>query len=143
MFDEEEVNMSYTENPLPEEVDLIRRGVLEEARAAGMGDTIPFAFTIKDRNSHILAGVTGCTMYGFLFIEWLWVKSDHRHKKWGSKLLKATEELGKKRNCPTSCLLTMSWEALAFYQKHGYEIEFTREGFEKNAKMYMLRKSLC
>lgn len=132
----------YQEHALPEEIDLIRRGVLEEATVAGMGDTIPFAFTIKDHNSHLLAGATGCTMYGFLFLEWLWVKQHHRHKKWGSELLKAAEDLGKKRNCTTACLFTMSWEALGFYQKHGYEIEFTREGFEKNAKMYMLRKAL-
>lgn len=142
MSDETEVKIIYNQHALPEEIDVIRRGVLEEATAAGMGDTIPFAFTIKDRNSLILAGVTGCTMYGFLFIEWLWVERNHRHKKWGSKLLKATDELGKKRNCTDSCLFTMSWESLGFYQKLGYEIEFTREGFEKNAKMYMLRKSL-
>lgn len=133
----------YKEQALPEEIETIRRGVLEEATAAGMGDTIPFALTIKDQSSHILAGATGHTMYGFLFIEWLWVDQNHRHKKWGSELLKAAEELGKKRNCTVSCLFTMSWEALGFYQKQGYEIEFTREGFEKNAKMYMLRKALC
>jgi ribosomal protein S18 acetylase RimI-like enzyme len=143
MFDEGEVKIIFKEQPSPEEIEVIRRGVLEEATAAGMGDTIPFAFTIKDRNSRILAGSTGSTMYGFLFIEWLWIHRDYRNKKWGSKLLKTTEELGRKRNCSVCCLFTMSWEALGFYQKHGYEIEFTREGFEKNAKMYMLRKALC
>lgn len=138
MFEE----IVYRENPLPEEIDLIRRGVLEEAAAAGMGDTIPFSFTIKDRASCVLAGVTGCTMYGFLFVDWLWVEREHRYKRWGSKLLNAAEELGKKRNCSDSCLFTMSWESLGFYQKHGYKIEFVREGFEKAAKMYMLRKCL-
>jgi len=37
---------------------------------------------------------------------------------------------------------TMDWEALSFYQKLGYNIEFTREGFEKDSKMFMLRKKL-
>lgn len=142
MFDEPEMKIIYKEDVLPEEIAVIRHGVLEEATAAGMGDTLPFTLTIKDRNSRILAGATGCTMYGFLFIEWLWVEKSYRHKKWGSELLKAAEDLGKKRNCTVSCLFTMSWEALGFYQKHGYEIEFVREGFEKDAKMYMLRKSL-
>jgi hypothetical protein len=36
----------------------------------------------------------------------------------------------------------MDWEALPFYQKLGYEVEFTREGFQKNSKMYFLRKEL-
>ncbi|MFI5334662.1 MAG: GNAT family N-acetyltransferase [Chlamydiales bacterium] len=142
MLDQTPPQIVYSENALPEDMEAIRRGVLEEAATAGMGDTIPFAFTIKDHDSHILAGATGCTMYGFLFTEWLWVERNHRHKKWGSQLLKAIEELGKKRHCSASCLFTMSWEALGFYQKHGYQIELVREGFEKNAKMYMLRKSL-
>jgi hypothetical protein len=36
----------------------------------------------------------------------------------------------------------MGWEALPFYQKLGYSIEFVREGFEKESKMYMLRREL-
>jgi hypothetical protein len=141
MFDEPEVKMIYKENALPEEIEAIRRGVLEEATVAGMGDTIPFSFTIKDRDSGILAGTTGCTMYGFLFVEWLWVKKSHRHKS-GAAAVKSCRR-SRKTHCSVACLFTMSWEALGFYQKHGYEIEFVREGFEKNAKMYMLRKSLC
>ena len=36
----------------------------------------------------------------------------------------------------------MDWEALAFYQKLGYEIEFERHGFAKNSIFYFLRKPL-
>jgi ribosomal protein S18 acetylase RimI-like enzyme len=39
-------------------------------------------------------------------------------------------------------LTTMDWEALPFYRKLGYEVEFVREGYEKNSKMYALRKNL-
>lgn len=137
-----EVKIIFKERALPEEIEAIRAGVLEEATLAGMGDTVPFVLTIKDNNSQILAGATGCSMYGFIFTEWLWVAREHRKKKWGSRLLKAIEELGKKRNCLFSCLFTMSWEALPFYERHGYQVEFVREGFEKNSKMYYLRKPL-
>ncbi len=36
----------------------------------------------------------------------------------------------------------MDWEALPFYQKLGYSIEFVREGYNRASKMYMLRKKL-
>jgi len=130
------------ENALPEEIQAIRQGVLEEATLAGMGETIPFTLLIKDENAQVVSGATGHTMYNYLFVDWLWVHRSHRNKGWGSKLLCAAENLGKERKCNFSCLFTMSWEALSFYQKHGYQIEYVREGFEKDAKMYLLRKSL-
>jgi GNAT superfamily N-acetyltransferase len=136
------VTITYKENALPEEIQTIRQGVLEEATLAGMGDTIPFTLLIKDGDSQVLGGATGHTMYEYLFIEWLWIHRSHRDKGWGSDLLYAAENLGKERNCNFSCLFTMSWEALPFYQKRGYQIEYVREGFEKGAKMYLLRKTL-
>ena len=39
-------------------------------------------------------------------------------------------------------LTTMDWEALPFYQKLGYQIEYVREGYEKDSKMFVLRKTL-
>ena len=34
----------------------------------------------------------------------------------------------------------MDWEALDFYKNLGYDVEFVREGFEKESKMYLLQK---
>lgn len=39
-------------------------------------------------------------------------------------------------------LNTMDWEALLFYEKLGYAIEFIRAGYDKDSKMFMLRKNL-
>ena len=36
----------------------------------------------------------------------------------------------------------ISEEALPFYKQLEYSIEFTREGYDKNSKMFMLRKDL-
>jgi ribosomal protein S18 acetylase RimI-like enzyme len=52
------------------------------------------------------------------------------------------EKIGFKRQCTFATVDTMDWEALSFYQKLGYNIEFVREGFEKDSKMYMLKKRL-
>ena len=52
------------------------------------------------------------------------------------------EKAEKEHGALFATLNTMDWEALPFYQKLGYSIEFTREGYEKNSKMFMLRKSL-
>lgn len=52
------------------------------------------------------------------------------------------EKVGRNNAASFVTLNTMDWEALPFYQKLGYEVEFTREGYEKESKMFMLRKNL-
>jgi ribosomal protein S18 acetylase RimI-like enzyme len=39
-----------------------------------------------------------------------------------------------------STVNTMDWEALDFYKKLGYEVEFERHGFLKDSIFYFLRK---
>jgi hypothetical protein len=38
--------------------------------------------------------------------------------------------------------LTFEWEALDFYKKLGYYVEFARHGFDKDSVFYFLRKDL-
>ena len=52
------------------------------------------------------------------------------------------EKIGREHGALFVTLNTMDWEALPFYQKLGYSIEFTRKGYEKDSKMFMLRKNL-
>lgn len=137
-----DISLVYKENALPEEIDIVREGIISEAVKTGMGRMTPFSFFMKDLKNHILGGAVGYTMYGLLYVDMLWVDTKFRGNGWGSKLLAAAENLGKKRNCTFACLVTMSWQALPMYQKLGYRIEYTKEGFENNTKMYCLRKSL-
>ena len=65
-----------------------------------------------------------------------------QHKGLGSKLIHECEKLGRDRRCAFVSLPTIDWKALPFYQKLGYEIEFVREGYEKNSRMFLLRKGL-
>ncbi len=58
------------------------------------------------------------------------------------QLMLEAEKIGKERNALFATVNTIDWEALPFYQKLGYDVEFTREGYEKKSKMFFLRKSL-
>ncbi len=72
----------------------------------------------------------------------LWINNKIRHQGLGTKLMAEAEKIGNENGCAFATVNTMDWEALSFYQKFGYNIEFIREGFEKNSKMFMLRKKL-
>jgi len=139
----EQYPISYQEHATIEEENVLFEGVVQAAATGkGMSRIRPFAFFIKDPAKAILAGAKGVSLYGCLYVDMLWVAPEIQHKGLGSKLIHECEKLGRDRHCTFVSLTTMDWEALPFYQKLGYEIEFVREGYEKNSRMYLLRKSL-
>ena len=139
----EQYPISYQEQATAQEENILFEGLVQAAVAArGMSRIRSFAFFVKDARKTILAGVKGVSLYGCLYVDMLWVAPDMRHRGLGSQLIDACEKLGRERHCTFVSLTTMDWEALPFYQKLGYEIEFVRGGYEKNSKMYLLRKSL-
>ena len=122
---------------------ILYRGISDEAfRAKGLPPIRPFSIFIKDQKQNVLGGVTAVTFYGSLYVDTLWIDKTLRHQGWGTKLMHGAEKIGKERGALFATLNTMDWEALPFYEKLGYSIEFTREGYEKNSKMFMLRKIL-
>jgi GNAT superfamily N-acetyltransferase len=138
-----ERSLHYKEKATPEEEHVLIEGIIQEASKAKKSKKItPFAFFIKDPNRKILGGVKGTSYYGCLYVDSLWVDPTYRTKGWGGELMHAAENLARKRNCSFVSLATMDWEALDFYKGLGYAVEFIREGFEKDSKMYLLRKNL-
>ena len=51
-----------------------------------------------------------------------------RDKDYGTKLVRAAEQYGLEHECTFAAVNTMDWEALGFYKKLGFEIEFERHG---------------
>ncbi len=89
-----------------------------------------------------MGGCEGNALYGCLYIDQIWVSETIRHGGWGNKLINAALDYGKKRGCTFASVNTMDWEALDFYQKLGFTVEFERKGFHKNSVLYSLRKEL-
>ncbi len=96
----------------------------------------------KNTEGKLLGGLTGFSLFGCLHVDLLWVDDSMRGRGLGTQLMQAAEKAAKDRSCTFTTVNTMDWEALPFYQKLGYEIEFVRTGFEKQSTMYFLRKSL-
>ena len=65
-----------------------------------------------------------------------------RHQHLGTRLIASSECLGKEKGCLLATVNTMDWEALGFYQKLGFKIEFQRTGYLNESTMYFLKKSL-
>jgi ribosomal protein S18 acetylase RimI-like enzyme len=131
-------------NTIPKEYEeILYREISDNAfQAKGLPPIHPFSIFIKDSKEKIFGGVSGTLFYGSLYIDSLWVDKTLRDQGWGTKLIKEAEKIGREQGASFATLNTMDWEALPFYQKLSYSIEFTREGYDKNSKMFMLRKNL-
>ncbi len=122
--------------------EILYQGISDHAfEAKALPPIAPFSIFVKDDFQNVLGGVTGCIFYGSLYIDSLWVDRSLRHQGWGTKLMEEAEKVGKERGAHFANLNTMDWEALPFYQKLGYSIEFIREGYNKDSKMFLLRKN--
>lgn len=123
--------------------DILFAGINVEAeKAKGLKPIYTFCFSIENIKNEIVGGINGIVYYGCLHIDMLWVTSRLRGKGWGTKLMQEAESLGKEKRCTFATVSTMDWEALPFYENLGYTIEFVREGYQENSRMYLLRKKL-
>lgn len=132
----------YQENLTDEEYSILFEGVNEGQKSVEEVEIKPFAFLIRNSDHQIVGGINGASFHDYISIEMLWVSSELRHKGWGTRLMNEAEELGRERNCRFATLTTGTKEALSFYQKCGYEIEYSKPGYEKNSRIYMLKKNL-
>lgn len=123
--------------------ELLFNGINEQSKQAkGMRPMRTFSIAIKDNNNTLVGGANGVCYYGCLYVDMLWIDKALRGLGWGTKLMREAEAFGLEHGATFATVNTMDWEALPFYQKLGYEIEFVREGYENESKLYMLRKTL-
>ncbi len=131
----------YHNIPSQEIIDKLTAGISAYAQEQkGLAAIESFAFSISDADNKLYGGCNGYMYYGCLYIDQIWVEASMRNQGWSAKLMQAAEELGSLHQCLFASVNTMDWEALGFYQKLGYEIEFVRTGYLNNSRLYFLRK---
>ena len=136
-------NITFDPNSSVEDIQILGDGIMHYAKQQkGQGPLQFFAFFIRDENNKILGGCAGNTLYGSLSIGYLWVDDSMRHQNYGTQLMQAALQFGKKHDCTFATVNTMDWEARGFYIKLGFEIEFIRHGFLNDSSFYFLRKTL-
>ncbi len=136
-------SLEYQKNPIQADENLLFKGIdADAAKKKGMRPIEAFQVIARDGKKAILGGISGVFIFGCLYVDMLWVDELHRQTGLGTKLMEEAERNAREKGCTFATLNTMDWQALPFYQKLGYQIEFIREGFENSSKMYLLRKKL-
>jgi ribosomal protein S18 acetylase RimI-like enzyme len=135
--------INFVENPDSKAVQALNDGIMAYAKQVkGFGPIRFFGFFIHDSNKQIVGGCQCDMLYGCLYIGSLWVSEQLRGQGYGTRLMASAEKLAKEHQCHFIAVNTMDWEALGFYKKMGYHVEFERHGFIGNSVFYFLRKDL-
>jgi ribosomal protein S18 acetylase RimI-like enzyme len=131
----------YEANPNPDDIQLLNDGIAAHTKQKReMKPLNFFAFFVKDEDQKIVGGCAGDNMYGCLYVGQLWVKEELRGKGCGTQLMQKAEAFARKSGCNFMAVNTFDWEALDFYKRLGFYVEFERKGFDKNSVFYFLRK---
>ena len=107
-----------------------------------VNERLPLAVQLKDEQGEIIAGAAGRTFGYWLLINTLWVSDNLRGQNVGSKILMEIETAAKQRGCVKCLLDTLNFQAMPFYEKHGYKTQWIQQGYPKTGCKYFMVKEL-
>lgn len=106
------------------------------------GAVAPLFLMLKDEDGLFIGGLSATTYWNWLEIEHFYIPEKLRGSGLGSSLLKTAETIAIQRGCTSSFLTTFAFQARAFYEKHGYTVVGTLEGYPPGSAYYWMRKDL-
>jgi GNAT superfamily N-acetyltransferase len=129
--------------PSTEEIQFMEDRLYEHNSAkTRQNDGQLFGFFIRNEQREIIAGLSGWTWAQACQIQTLWVHESLRGQGYGERLLQAAEEEAHARGCKIIFLESYSFQAPAFYQKHGYQLAYQLEDFPPGHQYNFLIKRL-
>ncbi|MEU8775089.1 GNAT family N-acetyltransferase [Streptomyces sp. NPDC048606] len=100
-----------------------------------------FTVRITDADGDLVAGLSGWSWGDRAGIGMTWVREDSRGGGWGTRLLEAAEAEARRRGCVTILVSSFTFQAPAFYARHGYEEQARVPGFPAGHEdVYLLKR---
>jgi GNAT superfamily N-acetyltransferase len=115
-----ELSITVTGEPSAEELGVIG-GALAAFNDADVGpaERKPIAVIVRGEGG-IVAGISGYTAWGWLYVQWLWVDEAHRGRDVAARMLSLAEDEARTRGCHAAYIDTFNPIALQVYQAVGY-----------------------
>jgi GNAT superfamily N-acetyltransferase len=126
-----------------DDVETVRAG-LRAFNVARIGDPgeEPVHIFLRDAEGRIVGGLLGHIRWRWLYVAKLWIDAAHRGEGQGRELMKAAETHARSRGCLGSYLDTFEYQARPFYERLGYSLFGTLEGYPPGYRQYFLAKRL-
>ena len=128
--------------PTPDEVEYLEDRIYEfNSGVTHIADGELLGFLVRE-GGRIVAGICGNTWGGTCELRQFWVEEAQRHRGLGTKLLQAAEQEAQRRGCTQIVLMTFSFQAPAFYERHGFEVAATIDNHPRGHQNLLMRKHL-
>lgn len=132
-----------TDSPSSADRDAITQALVAfNDKAAGPSGFRPLAVLVQDADGNTIGGLWGKTSYDWLVVELFVVPEQFRGQDLGSDILSRAETAARERGCIGAWLDTYEFQALAFYQKQGYELFGTVEDHPRGSRRFFVKKLL-
>ena len=93
-------------------------------------------------DGRIAGGLLGEIRWRWMYVAKLWVAESLRSQGYGSKLMAAAESHAREHSCIGISLDTFEYQARPFYEKLGFELFGTLEGYPPGYRQFHLAKRL-
>lgn len=103
----------------------------------------PLAVFLRDDQGGMMAGLSGYTAWGWLYVQWLWVGETLRGQGVAGQMLTAAEAEAKARGCHGALIDTFSPVARRTYERQGYQTFGVLEDFPLGRSRIYLQKRLA
>lgn len=111
--------------------------------ATGITDGARLGFAVRDAAGALIGAIAGHNWGGVCEIKQLWVHQDHRRRGLGTALLTAAMEEARARGCYQVLLTTHSFQAPAFYVRHGFECVAEVADYPRGHRHLLFRRRLA
>ncbi|WP_314584076.1 GNAT family N-acetyltransferase [Paenibacillus terrigena] len=95
---------------------------------------------LKDETGQIYGGIIGEICWNWMEIQYLFVDAAYRGAGYGKKLLAEAEKLAREKQCEFMKLDTLSFQALDFYKKQGFEVYGVIENAGRHTHYYLKKE---
>ena len=135
------LRVTVDETPAGHDAQVVLDGLLAfNVAVLGDPDYRALGCFVRDGDGRVLGGLLGHLRWRWLYVSKLWVPDALRGQGWGSRLLAAAEAFAWRHGCLGAYLDTFEYQALPFYEKQGYELFGTLEGYPPGYRQFFVRK---
>ena len=132
-----------TASPSPEDLELIGSSLAAFNDAdVGPAERRALAVLVRNAKESTVAGISGYTAWGWLYIQWLWIAESQRGQGLAGRMLDAAETEAKARSCHGAYIDTFNPVALKVYERAGYLPFGSLENFPQGRTRTFLQKRL-
>jgi len=132
--------MQLTEQHQAEFADIAKQKIAEfNAMHSDTSLRQPLGLAIHNEAGTLLGALAGRTFGNWFYLESFWLAPELRGKGQGSAMLQRAEQIARDRGCFFVVLDTLDFQARPFYEKYGYQLQWTQQDypFAGGAKYFM------